>query len=165
VRRKPQFWFEAQDTSYDAERGCPAYLFETPGGVFYGFPRIDEHGVKVAEHSGGDSVADPLQVDRAERPADFARVRSFTQRYLPRLTDRRVAHSVCMYTMSPDEHFIVDRHPATERVVFAAGLSGHGFKFAPLLGEALVDLATNGATALPMEFLELRRFAATHRAE
>lgn len=161
VRRKPQFWFDVQDTSYDAERGCPAYLFETPGGVFYGFPRIDEHGVKVAEHTGGEAVTDPLTVDRAERPADLARVRAFTQRYLPRLSDRRLAHSVCMYTMSSDEHFIVDRHPATERVAFAAGLSGHGFKFAPVLGEALIDLATNGAAALPIAFLSLRRFPAT----
>jgi glycine/D-amino acid oxidase-like deaminating enzyme len=58
--------------------------------------------------------------------------------------------------MSPDEHFIVDRHPDHERVVFAAGLSGHGFKFAPALGEALADLAINGSTRLPIGFLGLR---------
>jgi sarcosine oxidase len=159
VRRKPQFWFEARDESYDAERGCPAYLFETPRGVFYGFPRLDEHGVKVAEHTGGETVADPLAVDRAERAEDVARVREFTRHALPRLTDRLLAHSVCMYTMSPDEHFIVDRHPGSERVVFAAGLSGHGFKFSPVLGEALVDLAISGSTKLPIEFLGLARFA------
>lgn len=61
--------------------------------------------------------------------------------------------------MSPDEHFIVDRHPATERIVFAAGLSGHGFKFTPVLGRALAELALDGATPLPMEFLSLDRFA------
>jgi glycine/D-amino acid oxidase-like deaminating enzyme len=60
--------------------------------------------------------------------------------------------------MSPDEHFIVDRHPQHPHVVFAAGLSGHGFKFAPVLGAALADLAFNGATRLPIEFLSLRRF-------
>jgi len=59
--------------------------------------------------------------------------------------------------MSPDEHFVVDRHPEHAHVVFAAGLSGHGFKFTPVLGQALADLALNGATELPIEFLALRR--------
>ena len=66
-------------------------------------------------------------------------------------------HAVCLYTMSPDEHFIVDRHPEHDRVVFAAGLSGHGFKFAPVLGAALADLATHGTTRLPIGFLSLDR--------
>ena len=67
-------------------------------------------------------------------------------------------HAICLYTMSPDEHFIVDRHPEHPQVAFAAGLSGHGFKFAPVLGAALADLAVNGATHLPIDFLSLRRF-------
>ena len=63
--------------------------------------------------------------------------------------------------MSPDEHFIVDRHPRHANVVFAAGLSGHGFKFTPVLGRALADLALDGATRLPIDFLSLRRFSTT----
>jgi len=65
-----------------------------------------------------------------------------------------------MYTMSPDEHFVVDRHPELPNFVFAAGLSGHGFKFVPVLGRALADLALDGGTELPIEFLSLKRFAA-----
>jgi glycine/D-amino acid oxidase-like deaminating enzyme len=61
--------------------------------------------------------------------------------------------------MSPDEHFIVDRHPQHPNVVFAAGLSGHGFKFAPVLGCALADLALDGGTSLPIDFLSLARFS------
>jgi glycine/D-amino acid oxidase-like deaminating enzyme len=61
--------------------------------------------------------------------------------------------------MSPDEHFIIDRHPQYPNVVFAAGLSGHGFKFTPVLGKALADLAVSGVTELPIDFLSLRRFA------
>ena len=68
-------------------------------------------------------------------------------------------HAVCLYTMSPDEHFIVDRHPAHANVVFAAGLSGHGFKFTPVLGRALADLALDGSTPLPIDFLSLKRFS------
>jgi glycine/D-amino acid oxidase-like deaminating enzyme len=62
--------------------------------------------------------------------------------------------------MSPDEHFVIDSHPAYENVVFAAGLSGHGFKFVPVLGQALAQLVLDGATDLPIEFLSLNRFSA-----
>jgi glycine/D-amino acid oxidase-like deaminating enzyme len=72
---------------------------------------------------------------------------------------RRLRHSVCFYTMSPDEHFIVDRHPDCENVLFAAGLSGHGFKFTSVLGEALAELATAGSSQQPIEFLSLARFS------
>jgi len=161
VRRKPVYWFAPRDTTYDVDRGCPAYLFETPDGVFYGFPRIDEHGVKLAEHSGGETVLDPLHVDRAERAEDRARLLRFAAVHLPCVTDRVLQHSVCLYTMSPDEHFIIDRHPAFKSVVFAAGLSGHGFKFAPVLGRALADLAIDGRTALPVEFLANSRWDAS----
>ena len=65
-----------------------------------------------------------------------------------------------MYTMSPDEHFIVDRHPANADVVYAAGFSGHGFKFAPVIGSALADLAMHGTTHEPVEFLSAARFVA-----
>ena len=67
-------------------------------------------------------------------------------------------HSVCLYTMSPDENFIVDVHPRHPQVSFAVGLSGHGFKFTCVLGEALADLALNGRTELPIGFLNCRRF-------
>jgi len=68
--------------------------------------------------------------------------------------------SVCFYTMSPDEHFVVDRHPRSEDVLFVAGLSGHGFKFTSVLGEALAEMAVAVRTALPIDFLALRRFSA-----
>jgi glycine/D-amino acid oxidase-like deaminating enzyme len=82
----------------------------------------------------------------------------FLRARLPGASARVTDHSVCLYTMSPDEHFIVDRHPACSNVVFAAGLSGHGFKFAPVLGRALADLALDGSTSLPIEFLSWARF-------
>jgi glycine/D-amino acid oxidase-like deaminating enzyme len=66
--------------------------------------------------------------------------------------------AVCLYTLSPDRNFIVDRHPECSQVSFAAGLSGHGFKFASVLGEVLADLAIDGRTSLPVEFLSCRRF-------
>lgn len=156
VRRKPQYWFAA-DERYLAASGCPAYLFELPEGVFYGFPRLDGPTLKAAEHSGGALVDDPAAVDRALDPADLGPVADFVRRCLPGVSPEALDHSVCMYTMSPDEHFLVDRHPMCSQVVFAAGLSGHGFKFAPVLGEVLAQLACDETVTLPMNFLGLRR--------
>ena len=157
VRRKPLFWYATRSDAYRADAGCPAFLYETPDGVFYGFPQIDEAGLKVAEHSGGQIVTDPTNVDRAVDAADQTRVEKFLTSYLPAVTRNRTDHVVCMYTMSTDEHFIMDRLPNDARVSFAAGLSGHGFKFAPVLGEALADLALARATTLPIAFLNCHR--------
>jgi sarcosine oxidase len=156
VRRKHQYWFETTDDAYDESNGFPSFFFEIGHGHFYGFPRI-EGSVKVAEHSGGEPVADPSEVDRSDDPQARGRVERFAAEHLPGVGPRLAAHSVCMYTMSPDEHFVVDVHPEHPQVAFAAGLSGHGFKFAPVLGEALADLALDGRTGLPIGFLNCRR--------
>ena len=157
VLRKHLYWFANNDASYRQESDCPTYLYEMPGGVFYGFPQIDDLGVKAAEHTGGVSVSDPLTADRSLDPTDLARVAQFLADYLPGVGRQMLRHSVCYYTMSPDGHFIVDRHPASDRVVFAAGLSGHGFKFTSVLGQVLADLALEGQTELPIRFLRLGR--------
>jgi monomeric sarcosine oxidase len=158
VRRKALFWIDTSDPAHDADSGCPVFLYETPAGVFYGFPRIAPgEGMKVAEHTGGDAVPDPLAVDRTMRPADHDRIAGFLRDHVPGATGRVLRHVVCMYTMTPDQHFVVDRHPAHEGVVFAAGLSGHGFKFASVLGEVLADLALDGHTARPIGFLGAHR--------
>jgi glycine/D-amino acid oxidase-like deaminating enzyme len=70
-----------------------------------------------------------------------------------------VDHAVCFYTLTPDRHFVLDHHPETPRVVVAAGLSGHGFKFATVLGEVLADWVTSGVSTLPTDFLR----ASPHR--
>jgi sarcosine oxidase len=160
VRRKHVHWFASDDLAYHQDHGCPTFLYELPHGVFYGFPQIDSFGVKVAEHSGGQPVPDPLADPRQLEPTDLARVEDFVRAHLPGVGRQR-RHSVCFYTMSPDEHFIVDRHPENENVLFAAGLSGHGFKFTSVLGEALADLALEGKTMLPIGFLGLGRFGQT----
>jgi sarcosine oxidase len=158
VRRKPVFWFETLDDSYRAERGSPAFLYDLPGGVFYGIPQIDDAGVKVAEHTGGDVVDDASQVERVVGEADVAPVRRFVADWLPRAGACPKRSNVCLYTMSPDGQFVLDRHPAHPQVVFAAGLSGHGFKFTSVLGEALADMVIDGTSRQPVGFLGLDRF-------
>ncbi len=157
VRRKPLYWYSCDDPRYEATAPCPAFLFELPTGVFYGFPKIDPLGVKVADHSGGPVVADPLTVSRDVDIADRQRVETFIAAHLPGVSRQMNDHTTCMYTMSADEHFILDRHPQHPQVVFAAGLSGHGFKFTPSLGEALADLTLSGTTDLAIGFFSIDR--------
>jgi monomeric sarcosine oxidase len=156
VRRKPQYWYPA-GADYQADHGCSAFLFETSAGIFYGLPQIDARGLKAAEHTGGNEVGDPLNIDRRSDRAEATRVESFLADHLPGVSRPSSQYSVCMYTLTPDEHFVVDRHPADPRVVLAAGLSGHGFKFTCVLGEALAELTLDGQTRLPIDFLALDR--------
>jgi sarcosine oxidase len=157
------FWFAADDT-YDVSQGNSTFYFETPGSLttpgaqFYGFPRLDGATIKVAEHTGGETVGDPLTVDRTQHTADLARVSEFLKEFMPAIEPTPVRHSVCMYTKTPDSHFCIDRHPEWDNVVIGAGFSGHGFKFTTVLGEALADLALTGQTNLPVEFLSVKRF-------
>ncbi len=155
--RKHVYWFPTRSETYDQDR-CPTFLYELPHGVFYGFPRIDDLGLKAAEHSGGLAVRDPLGDPREFDPVDLARVEGFLTAQLPGVGTPFTRRSVCYYTMSADEHFIVDRHPLEPNQWIAAGLSGHGFKFTSVLGEALADLALEGSTRLPVSFLGLGRF-------
>jgi len=157
VRRKSVFWYAVNDARYRSDEGCPVFGFDTPGGFFYGFPVIDEYGMKAANHTGGEVVDDPSQVDRNSRADEEAEVRAFLDRHLPHAAPRLHGHSVCMYTITPDEHFVVDCHPQHPNVAFAAGFSGHGFKFAPVIGSALADLVCDGVTTESIGFLSARR--------
>jgi sarcosine oxidase len=132
------------------------------GSLAYGFPMMpDLPGLKMARHGRGP-VADPDAVSREVTEADRAEVVELARRYLPSAVGPLVAGRICLYTNSPDGHFIVDRHPgAGGRAVIACGFSGHGFKFASVMGEVLADLATTGTTALPVGFLGLDRFPRT----
>jgi monomeric sarcosine oxidase len=158
VVRKHLYWFQNQDARLRAENGGPAFFYETPWGCYYGFPQINELGVKAARHSGGEIVADPLTVDRSLDPADQSQVQMFLRAHLPGVSQLSTHHAVCMYTLTPDEHFLVDRHPDYPQVSFVAGLSGHGFKFAPVLGEILSQFTLDDGSCHPIEFLALRRF-------
>ncbi len=128
------------------------------GGMHYGFPMMpDNPGFKIAFHARG-APADPDRVIRDLLPGDEATFRDALTRYLPAADGPLLAMRVCLYTNSPDSHFIIDRHPHHQRVTFACGFSGHGFKFASAIGEVLADLAMRGTTRLPIDFLKLKRF-------
>ena len=157
VLRKPLLWCPVTTNVYEAAGGAPTFYYEMPAGSFYGFPSLDDQSLKLAEHSGGKTVADPLTVDRELRPSDVESIGRFLNAALPGVSRAPVRHAVCMYTVTPDRHFIVDWHPRCDNVVIGAGFSGHGFKFTGVLGAALADLALDGHTDLPIEFLSLNR--------
>ena len=123
VRRKPVMWHRTSDERVHADAGFPCYLFELPAGVFYGFPAIDERGLKAAEHSGGDPVSDPLRVDRTLRDSDRRPVEDFLRAHLPAAQTPCREHSVCLYTMTPRR--TLHRGPSPGRR--ARGVRGRAF--------------------------------------
>jgi len=130
-----------------------------PPGLYYGFPMAGEvPGFKVARHAPGRAV-DPDVVDRKDVAlADEAEVRAVLRSCIPDADGPLLALRTCLYENSPDAHFIIDRHPAHPGVTVACGFSGHGFKFASVVGEVLADLALEGRTRHPIGFLGLGRF-------
>jgi sarcosine oxidase len=160
VTRQIMTWFWPRCPElFSAERTSSWAIDNGKGGLFYGFPMLPGYpGVKVAIHAQGVEVQ-PDQVTRSFLPGDDLEIRSAIRQYLPVVEGPLLASTVCLYTNSPDSHFIVDRHPRHERVTIACGFSGHGFKFASVFGEILADLALEGASSLPIEFLGLKRFA------
>jgi len=152
----------AGPAQFDATR-FPVYFFQIgPGDGIYGFPLVGDpaNGVKVGFHyRGGDG--DPDTLDREVSGAEREEMRALLAERIPGLAGEHVDARVCMYTLTPDEHFVIDLLPGSAgRVAVAAGFSGHGFKFTPVIGEILADLALYGATEHPIGFLAAARFAA-----
>jgi len=159
ILRKPLHWFAADENIYGTDTGCPSFLFEVPEGHFYGFTAHDGRGVKAAKHSGGGVVADPLNVDRSLDESERGEVQNFLRRYLPDVdADSPEDHTVCMYTMSPDSHFVIDRLKLFPGVAFACGLSGHGFKFTSAIGELLALLALDENVPYQLDLFAADRF-------
>jgi sarcosine oxidase len=150
VHRVVQSWYAAPAT-YEASAGMPCFAYDSEQGFFYGFPRRGGE-IKLAEHAA-DAEVDADTVDRAVCAEDSARTSAFAARALRDVSPLPTRSKVCLYTMTPDEHFIIDRH---ENIVFAAGFSGHGFKFATVIGESLAELTLEGRTTLDLDFLRRR---------
>ena len=157
VLRKVLFWLAVQDRALFEPEVFPVFGISSADSAFYGLPVFEHEGVKVAEHLGGEPT-DPDRVERTVRPDEVQAVVPMAQRAFRGVVARAIDHAVCLYTMTPDEDFIVDRHPEWPHVVVAAGFSGHGFKFAPAIGEHLAALALD-SEARPYPRFALTRFA------
>jgi sarcosine oxidase len=159
IMRQIVFWFGASDERLFRQDVFPLYIADTPFGHFYGIPALDSNGVKVAQHYGAPELHDPADIQRTVTAEDEEPVRSFIRGHLPGADGPRRRASVCIYTLTPDRHFVIDVHPEHANVAVAAGFSGHGFKFSSVVGEVLADLAEKGQTNLPIERFRLARFA------
>ncbi len=162
VTREVQSWMVPDHPTEALPDRLPCWLVDRPGArALYGVPvdplRPGPPLAKVAVHGGG-APFDPSSGDRAVHPAELRALGEAASRVLRGLPGAVREAKVCLYTNTPDEDFIVDRAPGARRVWVAAGLSGHGFKLAPALGGALVELALTGRTERPVGFLSLDRF-------
>lgn len=159
VLAKQQHWYQIDRVDNKLVNEFPCTFFErADGSSFYVTPELDNLGMKVCEHSGGDEVGDLSQFSNELSESQKTRTDEFLQQSFHFTKSRLVHHSMCKYTMTPDSHFIVDRHPNIPGLVFAAGFSGHGFKFAPAIGKRLVGML-DGQPDPRFEFLKLERNA------
>lgn len=160
VLRKHLYWYQPQQTGCTEREGFPCFFHETPAGYFYGFPATDgagdSAGVKVARHSGGTEIDAPTPTHPSD-PADQALVEDYLRDFLPGVGTDLIDQQGCYYTVTPDEHFILDRHPEQDQVTIVAGLSGHGFKFTSVLGELAGKLASGEPTMLDTSLLRIDR--------
>ncbi|MCH8258607.1 MAG: N-methyl-L-tryptophan oxidase [Planctomycetes bacterium] len=159
VTRQIAIWVQPPEAELFALGALPIWAIDRPkGGMYYGFPILnDKPGFKLAIHCAGEPT-DPDTIDRVAQPDEMNELREMLSRFIPGADGPLLEASVCMYTNTPDAHFIVDHHPQHANVTIACGFSGHGFKFASVIGEALADLALDGRTELPIGFLGLQRF-------
>jgi sarcosine oxidase len=160
VERQVQFWFAPRGDigAFGADRH-PIFIWEDPQGrQLYGFPALDgpDGGVKFAFFRRGEATT-PATIDRSIRAEEIAFIAEHLATRLPAAPGRFLRGKTCFYTNTPDQHFVIARHPGLDRVTVACGFSGHGFKFIPVVGEILADLALTGRTDHPIALFDPRR--------
>jgi sarcosine oxidase len=148
VERQVLYWFRpAGDMETYRTGRLPCWVWEDQGGAqVYGFPSLDGQTVKVAFFRGGETC-DPATIDRRVTAEEVARLARAVNEVAPGMAAQHVRSVTCMYTNTPDQQFVIGPHPGHEQVVVACGFSGHGFKFAPVVGEIVADLVTAGSTS------------------
>ncbi len=159
LQRNVQLWFRASSPQFFIGR-CPAFMLDRAGfpQPLYGFPDYGG-GVKAAFHGYGETIDGADHVDRNVHPADIEPVRDAVNSWMPGSAAKYIEGKVCIYELTPDRHFVIGAHPNDGRVIVAGGFSGHGFKFASVVGELLADFALDGGTNYDIAFLSPNRFA------
>ena len=151
-------WLQPIDGSLYTPEVFPVFNAYFDEGRYYGFPVYGIPGFKVGRYHHLEEVIDPDFAIKTVDSEDEAVLRSAVERYFPKANGTTMTLKTCMFTNTPDEHFIVDLLPANPQVAVAAGFSGHGFKFASVIGEILADLAINGETEHNIDLLKIDRF-------
>ena len=150
VTREVMGWFAVTDRDLSSARQLPVFIVESRHGMHYGIPEVRGGSgparIKVAKHHHRDEEVDPDTCDRTVSEDDEVLIRCAIADHLPMANGELIAATTCLYTMTPDGHFLIDHLPGASNVIVASPCSGHGFKFAPVIGEVLADLATTGTT-------------------
>ena len=151
-------WFQPERPELFTPERFPVFGIWTEEGRYYGFPNYSVPGFKIGKSHHLFQKVDPDTMDREVRPEDEEVLRRFTSRYFPLAAGELLDRKTCIYTNTPDEQFMIGVLPDQPQVSVAAGFSGHGFKFASVIGEIMADLAQNGVTNYDIELFRLDRF-------
>ncbi len=163
VMRQTLLWFDVGSRHAEFRRDrFPLFIGETARGMFYGFPAIDSFGMKIAQHYSAPELPNPDGVNWNIIENDIAAMQPMLDEYIPGIGSFTKGQ-VCMYTVSPDHHFVIDIHPLHPQVSVACGFSGHGFKFASAVGEVMADLAETGTTRHGIAMFSAKRFGNAER--
>lgn len=158
VWRIPNVHFNSASPELFSPDRCPVFLMEVPEGHYYGFPALPGQGVKIGRHEIGE-VCTPDTINRQVGADEIQMLRNVLDTYMPGASGSVNRTLTCMYTNTPDTHFVIDHHPAAPNVVIGCGFSGHGFKFASAIGETLAALALDGRSSFDLAFLSATRFS------
>ncbi len=162
LRCQLNFMTPADQSPFEAEN-CPVWIAHVSSRfpeAIYGIPAHGGSGFKIAFH-GGPAYRHPSEISREPDAENVAALRPFMRAHIPGIADAPVRESrICLYTQTPDEHFIVDKHPQRAHLVIGAGFSGHGFKFSTTIGKMLADIALDGATPHNDSLFKIGRFIA-----
>jgi sarcosine oxidase len=164
IERNVQFWFAPLDRAAVSPARLPIWCVERAGApLFYGFPDFGD-GAKVAHHGSGVD-ADPDALERAVREDEIAVARAALNSFVPAAAGAFVRADPCMYALTPDGHFVIGTHPRQARVAVAGGFSGHGYKFAPVVGEIVAALLAGDDPGIAIDIFSPLRFAAPAPAQ
>lgn len=164
IEREVQHWFEPVESPEQFRAGqMPVAMCELPDGrLIYTMPDIG-HGLKIGWHHSG-CLTTTEQVDRVVSPEESAEMHGILQRFIPQAAGKALGAEVCFYTNTPDHHFLISRHPRERGILLVSACSGHGFKFAAVIGEIVADLVTSGSCAFDLRPFDPGRFQGVTRA-
>jgi sarcosine oxidase len=158
ITRQVLGWFSPLEPSLFKPDRCPVFLLESEEDACYGFPDFAGTGVKTASHREGLALPSAEDLVQDGSPADEAQIRRMLELAMPDANGPLRQMRACMYTRTPDDDFVIDLSPVDPRIVLASPCSGHGFKFASVIGEVLADLALGRASANDISRFQVRRF-------
>lgn len=150
-------WFGIDAPEAFAPRAFPVFVLESERGTYYGFPQHGVPGFKIGRYHHRAERVHPDTMDRDVHAEDEAALREATSRWFPQANGPLLSATTCLFTNTPDEHFVIDRVPGAPEVIVVSACSGHGFKFASVVGEVVAELVCDGATRQDIGLFGLRR--------